>query len=150
MKLKICVNDHELKGYLHVDPYPLDGGPAFTGSLSDIKVVASGECQEILADKIMDYVAASDVLTCLRHWVSLLSRQGKLVIGGTDLISVAKGVYTQRLNLVDANKLIFGEKVRKNGQISLCDVADILVELGMTITKKRLEDYSFVVEATRD
>lgn len=150
MKIKISVNDHSVKGYLNIDPYPLDPIPAFTGNLAKLDMVVQGECKEILADKIMDYVAAQDVLVNLKHWISLLGRGGKIILGGTDLISVSKGVYTQRLNLVDANKLIFGERVRKNGQNSLCDLVDILTELGLRITKKKIEDYQFVVEAVRD
>jgi hypothetical protein len=141
MKLNICVNGEYKENYKNIEPRI---------NLDD--VVQNAECEEILALNIMDYIPTEIVYNILKHYVSKLRHGGKIILGGTDLVLLSKEIVTGRLNIVEANKMLHGSngEIKKNGQISLSDLDDILKSLNLKIMKRRIDGIKFYIEGVRE
>lgn len=151
MKLLLTVGGLSQDGYVHVDPVPgSEDTPAFQGNFNNLTAVCDfGECREILATDIMDYVRADDVFSTLEHLSKLLAHGGKLIIGGTDLYELAKAIMNQTIDLREANVILYGNVVRKMGQLSLDHLTELLLSFGLKIHHKRVNGLNMVVEAVR-
>ena len=113
-------------------------------------VAQPNECTEILADNILDYIPTNNMYDVLKHYASKLRHNGKLIISGTDIVLVAKDIVTQRLNLVEANKIIYGDRTEvKSGMISMFDIIPLIESIGLKVMKKSYNDYIFTLEAVR-
>lgn len=141
MKLNICVNGQYKEGYKNIEP---------RSNIDD--VVETAECEEIFASDIMDYIPSEIVYDTLKNYVSKLRHGGRIILGGTDLVLLSKEIVTHRLNLVEANKILHGAngEVKKNGQISLSDLDDILKSFNLKVMKRRIDGIKFYIEGVRE
>jgi hypothetical protein len=152
MKLHLFVYGKAITGYTNV--CPAGGDNTLVSRLDDLEgIVEAAECTEILADDITDFIPANKTFETLKYYVSKLRHNGKIIIGGTDLNSVAKNIITKRLNPVEANHLLYGTQGStwefKSGMINLADLTEILRGLGISIVHKRVNGNKMVVEGFR-
>lgn len=158
MKVKLSVGEVPYSGYLNIDPYPiLEQGKEHNIIPGDIKNidnhVENAQATEILADKVLNYVNHSEMVPVLQHYVSKLRHNGKLIVGGTDATEAAKSYLSGRLDTVAFNDLVFGSSQnawgQKSGLMTLIELAQILEDLGLNITKKRIDETSMFVKGVR-
>lgn len=147
MKIRLGIHEANLDGYINLDPVPLEG-PAFVGSIIDLSGICSeSECLELLAPSVLDYIPGPLIDQALEHWVKLLRKSGKIILGGTDYLEVARN--TPFLGTVSFNELVYGNPIKKQGMFSLSEVVDKLKSLGLKIMSQKLQNNKFVVSAVR-
>jgi hypothetical protein len=116
-------------------------------------VCDDAECVELLADEILDYIHGSKLSETLNNWVRKLRHGGKIIIGGTDINTLARTIYSGKLSVIDSNKTLFGYGNNpwaiKMACYSCRDISAILQEMGLKVNKKRIAGIKFVVEAER-
>ncbi len=152
MKLQLSVNKAPLNGYMNLDRSPVDpdSQPAFTGTFLNLSaLIEESECTEILADDLLDYIPADEIMASLEYWVKLLRHGGKLIVGGTDLYEVSKAVSNQTLNIKEANEVLHGSGVERINQLSIVDLLELLKSLGLNIITRRINGFKMVVVAVR-
>jgi len=156
MKIYLTINNQPLNGYVTVDP--TCSQPSADCIISDIKqidhICSDSECEEILAPEVVDYIGAKELVSTITHWKSKLRHGGKLILGGTDIMEVARQVMMGRISVPDANTVLYGTQETlwsiKSGCYSMNDVVGLVKEMGLRITNKRVDGTNFIVEAIRD
>ena len=153
MKINISVGQDEfLTGYTNIDPISKPEGLAV--DIRNLDSVASdSECTEIIAVDVLDFLEGIEAEQVLKHWIKKLRHNGKIVIGGVDAYEVSKLLYHGRISLEDFNYLIHGQfsapwDVKMN-HMTLEYVETLMKDSGLQVTKKRIKDYSFIVEGER-
>lgn len=109
----------------------------------ELEDIYAGSTQEILCDKVFEKTP-HDILPSL---LSKIRHSGLIKLVGTELQEIARGLYTRSLSLQDANKLLYDGKVRC---FSIEQVVELLQNSGFKISKKRLNNCEYFVEAVRD
>ena len=110
----------------------------------------NGECEEILASNILEYIPFPNIEQFILHLASKVAHGGKITVCGIDYVEVCKMAIRQDFNVAEFNRLIFGSGSQpRESAINLNVVATLLLSNGFKIQKKRLNGYNFVVEATR-
>jgi hypothetical protein len=147
MKIRLHIGEFELSGYQNARIMPehatridsLDFG------------IDRGEADEIIVEDVVDYIPISKVEGAIKTWSELVKKQGRLVITGTDLQEVAKAVAGYNLSIPDANMLLYGDKEEtKKVAFSITHLCAFLKEkCGLRILKKRVNGFSYAVEAQR-
>jgi len=146
MKVNITQFPTTLEGYVNVN--------TTEHSITNLNgVCQDAECTEIIA-QVLDYVHAHKLVPTLKGWVSKLRHGGVLVIGGTDILEVSRGVVNGTINIADANRAFFGAvdmgSYIKSSAFNCAEICTILKEIGLVVDKKRINGNEFVVEAHRD
>lgn len=114
-----------------------------------------GEVEEILAYDVIDYLEAGKVEGAIDHWVRKLRVGGKIVVSGTDIIEVAKGVASYKLTVADANKLLYNAdrdnpKTYKKVAFTCLALKEYLGKKhGLKINTARINGYQMVVSAEK-
>lgn len=144
MKINITTDPYELSGYENVALTTTDVYTPFNLQADQ------GECTEIIAEEIIDYISIDDLLDIVTHYVSKLRHGGKIILGGTDIIELSKDILRQNKTMVEVNHEIFGTSNLKKGCLALNDVVTVLSHLNLKITKQRLDGTKFIVEAIRE
>ncbi len=146
MKLYLAAGRQSLNGYVHVDANPIDNNLKYIGKFYDLSQFAYyGEVEEIIAENIIDSLDLDERKKAVQHWYDLLAPGGTIKVIGMDIIELAKSLLMDELSLHDLNVLIFQRK-----SISECnDVAEHLKSLGFKITRQRLEQHQFLIEAVK-
>ncbi len=122
----------------------------WVGHISGITIAEDSECSEIYAPGILDYIHHSKLEFALRMIVAKLRHGGKLTIGGTDIMEAAKENFRIECNIIEANRVAFGqEDDPKTGQYSLLFISSLLSQYGLKIITKKLHQHTFLVEAVR-
>lgn len=154
MKIHLSIGDAPISNYLNLDPVQgdLSLGQEWCacsnfGDLSQF--VDPGECWEILADKILDYIHIQDIYNILKYWSSLCRYQGKLIVGGTDLIELSKYTSLGTIDSLHYNTIVFGLNYKKLCIHSMNDIVNYLLKLNLTIIKKRINNLQYIIEAKR-
>lgn len=153
MKLHLFINGMPRTGYLNLSPFG-DNDQVKLGTYRDLDgFVENNECLEILADTILDYVPFNELSDLFKSLLQKLRKNGKIIIGGTDLSEVCRAYHLGIIDTNDTNKLLHGEQTGawafKHAQLTLIDCVQGLQQLGLKINKKRLDGFHFVVEAQR-
>lgn len=117
-------------------------------------VVDDGEAEEIRAIDILDYFPLKECDKLLQHWVSKLKHGGRLIIQVVDLMLVAKGIIREHILPYDANLFLHGEQRNPSdfrlSNYTINQLVNILEKaFGLTIIRKRLENYRAIIEAER-
>lgn len=138
--MKICIGVNENRdGYQNV---------GFVKSLDAF--AENGECEEVLASNILEYIPCTNVEQFILHLASKVAYGGKITISGIDYIEICKMAIRQDFNVAEFNKLLFGTGSQpRESAININIVVGVLQSHGFKILKKRLNGYEFVVEATR-
>lgn len=148
MKIQITIDDKPMSGYLYISPkngqnlYNLDN------------ILSDNECLEIWADKILDYIPLDKIQIFVTQLLKKLRHGGKIILGGTDIYEVSKQLMNGKINTQDCNIIMYGSQKStwdiKRSSLTLVDLSDLLVQLGLRITKKRIAGIEMIVEAIRD
>lgn len=143
MKINISIEPEDIN---MVNVCPMLGHNPFVLPCDD------NECTLIIADTICDYIPRNQLTTVIQHYISKLRHNGGIVLGGTDILSIAHKVTTD-LDIDIANKVLYGTMNHiwdsKKGCSSLMEIKNILQQCGLRIIKQRIDDCKFIVEGQR-
>lgn len=162
MKLNLLMYSNTLLGgYTNIDPYPnLEGSQqTFTeekqqGDVQNLDwIVDDGECDEIIATDIIDFVNIPQKQQIIQNWAKKVKIGGKLTIGGTDVVSVSKALHQSNISLEEAGYLLYGDPNfpfgNRRGCLSLDFMVNFLESIGFRILNKRTIQYTYAVVAER-
>lgn len=145
MKIQVVINQTPVGGYLHINPRNGD-------NIKELPC-ANSEATEIIAETICDYIPRHQLGGVIYHYVSKLRHGGRIVIGGTEIKELAKTIIFDD-DFEGFNQSIFGNFADtwsiKSGVSSIIEIVDTLTGYGLKITKKRIDNCQFIVEAVRD
>lgn len=113
--------------------------------------VEQSECESILFT-LTDTIPANTLTGLLELYISKLRHGGVITVLGTDIYQVALAIVNRNIDILSANQLIFGGPNVSDfhsSLVSINDIAIILEEAGLIITKKALNGMSYTVEARR-
>ena len=82
----------------------------------------------------------------LSGWVKKLRHGGRIVVGGVEIDEVCKAFISKAIDVNQFNKLVHEGRV---SQITTTDLEKILINHGLTITKKRTDNFNMIIEAIR-
>jgi hypothetical protein len=160
MKVRITINKKPVSGYINVDPKPDLSEDKQCGIVHAIKidsldsVAHDASCDEIDAVSAIDYLKTGTIGDVVAGWVKKLRIHGKIIIGGTDPVELSKQFLSGMITLEQFNNLVYGDRTQpwrfKHGLISLFEAEELLKQLGLTITRKSLNQHTYFVEAVRD
>lgn len=157
MKLNLLLNNPGgvRSGYTNVDPIaPENSLDSVRCDVTNLDTVCdAGEASELVAHDILDYIPRAQVPKVLNHWLSRLAHGGTFVLSCVDLLEVSRALVAYRLPLEEANKLLHGEQREpwefRKDSYSLAQLVGFLKDRGLTIQKKRVENFRAIVVATR-
>ncbi len=130
---------------VHTVLSPLSGDDIYNPNVED------SECESILFT-LTDTIPISMLANVIKLYIQKLRHGGVITLLGTDIYQVCLAIANRNVNILDANKLLFGGPSVSDMHSSLVstnDVANLLEEFGLKITKKALNGISYVVEAQR-
>ena len=140
-------------GFINISPFiNQETDNIKRGNVKDINRFAdNGECEEIIALDVIDYLDIKDVVNTINHWISKLAHGGHIIIGGIDCYEVARNFTRYNITLMQANEAIHGkysEKpyLLKRTQFTLKGLCELLVQSGLKIVKKRLDQTTMRME----
>lgn len=113
--------------------------------------IEQSECESILFT-LTDTIPANALTGVLELYISKLRHGGVITVLGTDIYQVALAIVNRNIDVIGANKLIFGGPDVSNfhsSLVSINDIAAIFEDAGLKITKKALNGVSYVVEGAR-
>jgi len=157
MKIRLAVNQVPLVGYVNIDPAPQKSVQDEVVHIRDIKnlhgVCEQSECTEVRAEDVLDFIPLEQLGNVLAGWTYALRHGGKLVIGGTDAMSVSRAYLSGDINTQEYNELIHGVGLHpwsmKSGQVNMSELSEVLEQLGLQVIKKRFNGFKMTVEAIR-
>jgi threonine dehydrogenase-like Zn-dependent dehydrogenase len=149
MKLHLHQNPEDtLSGYTNIC---LGEADSRDEALDDI--VDDAEATELVCDNVLEFVPLPDLMGFLQHVIQKLRHGGTLVLTGVDAYSVSKAFVSYNLNIEEFNVLLHGnqrdETNIKVATLTLYGMVVCLRDLGLTITRQHLEEFNYVIEATR-
>lgn len=157
MKVNLLIDDPSgvRPGYVNVDPLAPSGDPhRVQCDPTDVdRVCVAGECEELLALGVLDYVPLADAGRVLDHWVSRLAHGGEIALSAVDLLEVSRAVCNRVLSVGDANLLLHGGQRKqwefRKSSYTLGQLAGLLEARGMELVKQRHSEFKAVVVARR-
>ena len=137
MKLQIILNDQDkISNYNHV---------VCTGEPLDLSNVCDNECEEILANNILDMYTLEQVGQVVQQLVTKLRIGGEIAIGGTECRVFAKSIVNGIISESQASDIISQKKSMTNISI----VKKALQQLGLSILSTSIEGISYEIKAKR-
>lgn len=111
--------------------------------------VDDGECTEIYAADIMDYVSHSDLQLFLNMIIKKLRHNGTIVLGGSDAYETCKQFLRGDFDVVELNRKLYGDNLFKNGHWTLNVLTEALVNYGLKILEKNIDGNKMYIKAQR-
>ena len=142
-----------LVGFTNIHPDREDES-TLKGSITNLDWVAEdAEVTQLMAVDVIDFLQPQEIEDSILHWCGKLRHGGKIFIGGLDLTEAARLVHLRRINLDDANKLIFGTHSspsdHRKSAMTMRTVEEILVQNGLKIQQSHFVKAQYCVEAMR-
>ena len=137
IEFKINIGFKEMRGYILSKNPNLD------------EVCEAAQAIEILGDEILNYIPVKHLGQLIQHWRSKLRIGGRLILGGTDLIEMAKAIVTKQTNPYIANQVLFGIDCDRVSCLTLDDIENLVRAQDLKIISKRLDGINFLIEAVR-
>lgn len=140
MKINITLEEeNQLNSYVNIHP----------NGLND--VVDDAEADEVRAINVLSYYPQNESSKIISLWLRKLKHGGKIVIGAVDILELSRDFSSYFVDIDTINLFLYGEEGKPlvKAGFTLLQVAEYLESKGLKITKKRIEDYRFVVEAIR-
>ena len=135
MKIFISIDGTERKGYI-------------THTALDIsQICEDAEATEILAPGVLDYIKFEEAIPYLEMVVKKMRHGSKLVIGGTEVTELCKALVVRNIDEETFNQKLYNHK---RGIHSLFTIANLLQDMGLIINRKKLEGFTYLVEAERE
>lgn len=158
MKINLIIDSGEvLGGYLNIDPFAQDKNDPLDRQIGDISnldwAVDAGELEELRAINILEYWPGRDAEGILSGWVSKLAHGGRIIIGFTDIICIAKDVVSRKLDIHQTNDIVYGLQRQtwdnKKSCFTVNQVKTFLESLNLKIITIRLIKHDAIVIAER-
>lgn len=112
--------------------------------------VDDGECTEIYAVDILDFVPEHRFQEFVHSLVKKMRHGCELVVGGSDIYESAKQLLRGDHKVSDMNNILYGtQDAPKAGQYSLNVICDELLGCGLKIMAKNIDGNSMYVKAKR-
>lgn len=152
MKLNIKCGSDVRNGYVNVDNDTTVTGNVNHGGLESLDWVCEhGDAEEIIAVNALRFIQTDQTDAVLQNWCSKLKDEGTITIQDTDLHLASKSFSNDQIDLQEFSSMIFGLKHNMpfRSGIDMRTVVSKLKDLGLTITNKRFNGMSFLVEAKK-
>ena len=171
MKLNITIGGKDiLSGYLNIDPThePPQVKILTKSNIKDNiandnilkadirnldKHVEDAECKEIIINHVCDFLEMQDALDAIRHWTGKLRHEGVITLMGSDAYEICKSFLNGELNILEFNKKMHGEFSSpwdvKMSHFTMESACEALAALGLEISQKKINKYSYIVKAVR-
>ncbi len=155
MKFNLILTDSNkcIKDYVNLSPYN-DKDGLNQGQINNLDWVCdAGSIEHLIADDILSHFRFPAIADILKNWISKLKVSGKITFRGIDFEEVSRALVLEKMNTLEASKLIWGEQsdiydVKQSG-LSIIDLIEYLEQFGLKVTKKVFEGYKYTVEAVR-
>lgn len=116
----------------------------------EMKDYETNQCTEIFVDNFLELIPVNSTMNALNIWYTKLRKGGQLIVMGTDLVQVAKAVFTKTLKVPQINEILFGrENIQYRSCLTLDDVVTLLEHMKLTVVTKRLTDLKYTIVAER-
>ncbi len=154
MKINLIRKDSEkIEGFVNIDPHPSSPN-VIAGEHQNLdSLVDDGECDEVRAYDVIDFIPSNKLVPTLINWIKKLSIKGKLIVGGSDIQEIARGLYQGNLNDVLANEMLFNANDTswdiKTNSYKMETICDVIEKLGLKIENKVLKNYRYVIVGVR-
>lgn len=156
VKVNLLLNGTTFRAdYQNVDPI---GDPnregIVSGDVGNLDWLAEdAEVEDLLALDVIDYMPATQIDIIIDHWIGKLRHGGTITIGGVDMREVAKALMGQRLDINQANALLFGEQNSpwqgRKLALTMQHMIDILKNRELEIMRKDTRAYHYYITARR-
>lgn len=123
-------------------------GVNYKSALSEID---DGECTEIHAPEVLDYIPQYDFDSFMDGLVNKMRHGCELTLGGSDIMESAKQLLRGDRSIYNMNQALYGDKdIMKLGQYSLHLVSEKLLQRGLKILEKNIDHNQMYVKAIRE
>ncbi len=139
--MKISFGPNEKEGYINFG----------INYESFVKEVDDGECIDIHALEILDYIPEHKFNDFVTNLVKKMRHGCILTIGGSDVYESAKHILRGDYDIHGINKLLYGQQdIYRKGQYSLNIVSDILINKNIKILEKDIVGNQMYVKGVRE
>ena len=107
--------------------------------------ISDNECQEILANDVLDNFSIDKVGECITSLVNKLRLGGTIVVGGKDVRLFAKAVLNNGISEIVASEIVNSCQ----SMSSINDVVPVLQHLGLKIINTNVAGIHYEVKASR-
>ena len=107
--------------------------------------ISDNECQEILANDVLDNFSIDKVGECITSLVNKLRLGGTIVVGGKDVRLFAKAVLNNGISEIEASEIVNSCQ----SMSSINDVIPVLQHLGLKIINTNVAGIHYEVKASR-
>ena len=108
--------------------------------------ISDNECEEILANDVLDSFSADKVGECIQTLAKKLRMGGTLVVGGKDVRLFSKAVINGLIPEHEASELVGSV----NSMTSLNSFLPVFGQLGLGVLTTQISGMHFEVKATRN
>lgn len=144
MKFQIGVGLQPLQGYILLDVRPLEGNPQFTGDIAMLPC-DDGECTEILAENIINFVPPNELDRLFSAWNKKLRVNHQLIINGMDIIGLSRMVVSGEVDINTFNKMVY----QCGGLHSRETVLSSLLQNGFKLVSQKSDGLNFTMRVTK-
>jgi hypothetical protein len=113
--------------------------------LINLSTLSDNECENILANEIIDYVSIENIMSVVQQIVKKLRLGGTLVIGGTDIRLFAKNVSNCLIGEGEASQIIKEKLSMTNPQ----KIIGLLSQLGLKVQSSIISGVHYEITAVR-
>lgn len=159
MRVRLSVGQQPFQGYLNIDPHPKQGTLGeYEQVVSDFRTgldefVEDSECTELLGVGVLNYVQADNMYDFINTLCRKIRNGGTLVIQGTDILQLSKRYVNGELDTVEFNRYLYGQGRGvwdfNMGMMTLGELESIIVDFGLVVTSKTLNDFTYSISAER-
>ncbi len=107
--------------------------------------ISDNECQEILANDVLDNFSIDKVGECITSLVNKLRLGGTIVVGGKDVRLFAKAVLNNGISEIEASEIVNSCQ----SMSSINDIVPVLQHLGLKIINTNVAGIHYEVKASR-
>lgn len=110
-KLNIIYESDYLNGYINISSSKHEKEDVLIGDIANIDwAIDNGELDELIADKVLEYVPHKILQQVISNWVSKLRIGGRLVIGIVDSLELCRMVNIGVVEFNNYNTIVHGEQ----------------------------------------
>ena len=131
--LKINIANGELNNYLNLN------------AIQELDLVKSNDAEEIVAPFIFNSIPPNQVLQALSMLRDRLKYDGKLILGGYDVVEFAKLVLLYQIDVEKRQEIIFN----CHNFFSLEEVTELVKKVGFKILSRKLDGMYFLIEGKK-
>ncbi len=139
MKVNLTVKGENISGYVNIDA-------STGGDIVELKEIDNAEAKEIIASDVINFVAIESLELLVQGWIKKLRHGGKIVIGGIEINEVCKAFIHKAISCQELNQFIHNGRM---SHVPINELEKILINQGLIIEKKRIDNFNMIIEARR-